>query len=1095
MTDAASPWHVLVVAPQPLGHDLATTLARCEALYDALEAQGDRVAIEWLRPATPEALLKRLAAERAPAPLLIYLDSPLGLEDGLPALSMEGEEQAARHLPWPALREALAQRDTGPTLLILGAGLAVERRAALAADASGVRLVALPQGLGADAARDCLAALLTALLAGRTLSQAVAEAQKAAPGEVWHVARDAERPWWPVNVTQASGVSKVIAFPSPDLAPAWRRLPAEPAPGALPPEPPHGFVGRAEAMWALERLLSSDAEESVVWLCGYAGLGKTTLAAHLARWLVRTGRFDRVVYTRLGGGCLPEVALHDLYVSLLGEAYRPGESDPLTALTETLDRTPTLILWDDIEAVLPTGEQPWPSAQMAAAHDLVIRLTNGAGRLILLANAPDLPAQAEALAPADQVYVLGEMAPQEAQALVDAMARPQPPAEPEVGALLLRLGGHPLALGILAPLLAAQGAEALLSALREALPGLEHGEARLRNQALEAALDRLWHEIPAEAQGRLAALGQFAGGFMEMLGREATGLEEGAWQAAMARLGAAQLVRRTPLPGLTVSYVTLHPALERYLRRRLTAAARAEAAPLYADAYRRLASWLPQLAARSEQVATILFRHELPNLLGAVEALLAAQEVELAMAQTQQLLPFLRRYGWRDTWNLTNSHIERVIQAITPAEGPLGRPGVRFLLNRSDQLIAAGRVADAGTLLQQLVARMGQEKGLSYSGDEATLDRGVATHRLARWMQSAGRPDLAVGLLQLAAQLLSEVTLPEAKRSLISALADQSGLLLALGQGDKAEEAAQRGLQLATVLQDTGVMGALQAQLGTIAMSRNEAPLARQRLLNAIDLLSPNPDDPTVATLWQQLGVLAWESSHDAAEADRCLAEASAWAARTGQHALQVRVETRRAEIEEATDRPEEAERRLIAAVDLCRQRDQIPELVSAGLTLAEHYVRRGLLDQALARAEEARLAAETGLRDKPWQAYAVLRQIAAARGDADQERHWRRQAQEAFVTSPESQLVRQQWASLIEAVAQACRGQALDVETAEQVEKLEAQPEWRDMAQAIWRVLGGERGEDLYDALDHLDAVVIQAILARIHAPKPPDGAEADAE
>lgn len=1107
MTHAAMPLHVLVVAPRPVGCDPAATLGRCEALYDALEVQGERVAIEWLRPATPEALLERLVSEGrkesaaqtpAPPPWVIYLDSPLSMQDGHPTWRMEDEEGAPCSLPWRALQEALGERHARPALLILGAGISADGQASdigASADASGVDLLALPQGLEGDAAREALTALFTALLAGRSLREAAAEAQKATLGEVWLRARDAEAPWLPLDLAQTSGLSKVIPFPSPELSPAWRRLPVEPAPGALPPEPSHGFVGRAAAMSALERLLSPEAEESVAWLCGYTGLGKTTLAAHLARWLVRTGRFSRVVYTRFTSGCLPEVALHDLYSCLLGEAHTPDQGDPLTALTEALDQTPTLILWDDIETVLPDGEQPWPAAQLAAAHDLIIRLTNGAGRLCLLANTPDLPAQAEALAPTDQVYVLTEMSSDEVHALTMVLARPHPPEVAEVEALLLRLGGHPLALCTLTPLLAAQGSELLLAALREALPGLERGEARLRNQALDVALDRLLQDLPAEAQERLAALGLFADGFMEMFGREVADLEAGPWEAALARLSAAQLLRRTPLPGLTVSYVTLHPALARHLRRRLTAATRAKVEPLFSDAYRRLLAWLPQLAARSQQVATILFRYECPNLLRGIETLLAAQEVELAMTQAQQLLPFLRRRGWRDTWNLINNRIERGIQDITPAEGPLGRPGVRFMLHRSDQLIAAGRVAEAGTLLQQLVARMGQEKGLSYSGAEAILDRGVATHRLARWLQSAGRPDLAAGLLQVATQLLSEVETPEAQRALVSALGDQSSLLLALGQGDKAEESAQRALQLATALQETGVMGALQAQLAAIAIARNDAPIARQRLLTAVDLLSSNPNDPTVATLWQQLGALAWEASHDATEAERCLAEASAWAARTGQHALQVRVETRRAEIEEATDRPEEAERRLIAAVDLCRQRDQIPELVSAGLTLAEHYLRRGRLDQAQARAEEARLAAETGLRDSPWQAYAVLRQIAAARGDADQERQWRRQAQEAFVTSPESQLVRQQWASLIEAVAQACHGQALDVETAEQVEKLEAQPEWREMARAIWRVLGGERGEELYDALDHLDAVVIQAILARIHASEAPEGAEADTD
>lgn len=1106
MTQTALPIHVLVVAPRPVGQDPSSATSRCEALYDALDAQGDQVVAEWLRPATAEALVQRLQDEGGQPIQVLYLDTPLWLDsDGL-AVRLETADGAEQSLAWAALQDALGERET---LLILGAGASAEAQSSLSSTAHPTRcdLIALPDGWRGEQARQAFLALFASLLAGQSLAQAVAEARadavvdpvaawlagqgpgtESAQAAAWLLAREPEAPWLTVDPAKAAGAGKVVQFPSPGLSPAWRRLAAEPSAAALPPEPPHGFVGRAEALAALERLLAKDADESVVWICGYEGIGKTSLMAHLARWLVRTGRFARVAYTTFAGGCLPEVALHDLGVCLLGEGFSLAQPDALAAIEDALDETPTLILWDDIESILPGGEHPLPAAQLAGLRDLASRLTAEAGRLCLIANAPGLPTQARDAAPTDRVYTVLPMSVDEASALVGATAmrlHRRLPTLSGVEAMVARLGGHPLALCALASLLAEQSADELLATLRQALPGLDDGEARLRNQALYIALDRVLQEAPAEARERLPGLGLLDAGFMEMLGRQIVGLDEGLWQAGMERLSAAQLLRTTPLPGLTVSYVHLHPALARHLGRKLTAAVRAEAEARLSGEYRRLLAWLPQLAARSGQVAEILFRCELSNLRQVVTVLLAGQELEAAMSHAQQVLPFLRRPGWRDTWNLMNAHIERAAQAIAPAEGPLGRAGVRFLLSQSEQLSVAGRVAESGTLLQQLTQRMSQENGLSYQGDEANLDRGVAMHRLGRLMQTAGRPDMALGVLQMAAELLGDVHLAEAQRALVSTLGDQSALLLAVGQGEKAEQASQAALQLATTLQETSVMGVLHAQLGAVAMARNDAVGAREQLLAAIELLAQNPEDSAVASLWSQLGALAWDTSHDAAEAERCLTQASTWAERTGQTPLRVQVEAQLADIEEATGRLPEAEARLLQTAEMCEARDYIPGQLSAEIALSEYYLRRHNLPQAKLHAEQARLVADNQPQGFPWQVYGLLRQIAEIEGVSDQERHWRRQEQEVFIASPESQLVRQQWAQLIEAVARACRGQAMDVETAERVEKLEAQPEWREMAQAIWRILGGERGEALYAALDHLDATVIHAIVERAEAPE----------
>jgi Mrp family chromosome partitioning ATPase len=66
--------------------------------------------------------------------------------------------------------------------------------------------------------------------------------------------------------------------------------------GSLPPAPAHRFVGRSRELLALERIL---AWKPYVVVRGAGGEGKTTLAVELARWLVRSGRFEAAAFVNL----------------------------------------------------------------------------------------------------------------------------------------------------------------------------------------------------------------------------------------------------------------------------------------------------------------------------------------------------------------------------------------------------------------------------------------------------------------------------------------------------------------------------------------------------------------------------------------------------------------------------------------------------------------------------------------------------------------------------------------------------------------------------------------------------------------------------
>ena len=154
------------------------------------------------------------------------------------------------------------------------------------------------------------------------------------------------------------------------------KLAVLPAPGGLPAEPENGWVGRAEELQAVESVLNDPARRGAVLVCGYEGLGKTTLVAHAARDLVRTGRYEHAVYTRLLGGNGSEVALYDLGRRLLGREWNLADKDAEERVMRARGEKPTLILWDHLETLL-TGENVLKDKNLAAYYDKIRLITRG----------------------------------------------------------------------------------------------------------------------------------------------------------------------------------------------------------------------------------------------------------------------------------------------------------------------------------------------------------------------------------------------------------------------------------------------------------------------------------------------------------------------------------------------------------------------------------------------------------------------------------------------------------------------------------------------------------------------------------------------
>ncbi|HMT94674.1 CHAT domain-containing protein [uncultured Thiothrix sp.] len=125
--------------------------------------------------------------------------------------------------------------------------------------------------------------------------------------------------------------------------------------GWLPETPAHTFIGRSRELLQVERLLE---QQPYAVLRGQGGIGKTTLAVELARWLVRSGRVDRAAFISVEDGYNRHVrAVVDvLGKQLVGDYYvvaeYPDLKQALQPIQRELENQRVLIVVDNVESLL-----------------------------------------------------------------------------------------------------------------------------------------------------------------------------------------------------------------------------------------------------------------------------------------------------------------------------------------------------------------------------------------------------------------------------------------------------------------------------------------------------------------------------------------------------------------------------------------------------------------------------------------------------------------------------------------------------------------------------------------------------------------------
>jgi hypothetical protein len=315
----ALPLRVLLVIARPEGTGFVDPRSVARGMLDALEPLGGAVQVDFLRPPTLKALddaLRQAETEKRPYHI-VHFDGHgvYHRQIGLGQLAFEHDDCSLDLVDADRLGALL--NECGIPLAVLNACQSAQGDQANPFSSVATRLLEAGVGgvlsmshsvLAVTAAR-FMAAFYGSLVGGLTVARAADEARRALVQDTRRhaVAASIEAPeevvtlhdWFlPVLYQQRADAAP---FPRRDVRSDDFSRPAEqgatevvttkkwPAaltdphvPGGLPPDPLHGFHGRAGELLRLECLFR---EHAVVVLHGFGGLGKTALAAEAGRWL------------------------------------------------------------------------------------------------------------------------------------------------------------------------------------------------------------------------------------------------------------------------------------------------------------------------------------------------------------------------------------------------------------------------------------------------------------------------------------------------------------------------------------------------------------------------------------------------------------------------------------------------------------------------------------------------------------------------------------------------------------------------------------------------------------------------------------------
>ena len=852
----------------------------------------------------------------------------------------------------------------------------------------------------------------------------------------------------------------------------------------MPPSPLGSFIGRGPERMELSQALAPSSQQKVLLLYGTEGIGKTALAVQVAHDLIANGRFAHTVYSSFAGGGNAEAALFELGSVLVGETFDINDDSKSMVIQQKLCLSPTLLIWDHLEALAPEGDAPISDLFFRSLVQLGIELVQDSdSRLILIADKP-----LDNFTMSHEIYSFPELKVLTADDAMQLLVSVAPAilSEEELQDIVKASGFQPIAINVLASLLHHFTLQQVFDLIDQAMPGARGAGLWGGLQTNDMVLGACWQTLTEPAQQGLNGLGIFSVGGMERLINQLEGLDAESWRRFRVLTTQAGLITQEQVEPLAIPYLRIHPALLHYALRHLTRETRTHLHAWYSGSYLGLLKWISEQEQRVGISLRFLLWRELPNFRRAFGLLLASQQLSFIQEYSQVFGYLIQPFGLLQEIQAIAEVIHTLMQTALPKEGPLSRPGILFLLDQVGKMIDSSKPADALAILKPICQRIERDDQLTYQGVEAKQDRARANHLLGKALTATGAHPLALGAMLRALKLYDELDSKTAARTdLLALLCDLTEMVMAGREYAQAGQIGERALLLATELNDVATLGRLNYELAVIAYNQGDKEHTKQYADSALQYLEPENNTGGQAEVWRLLATLSMQDGNSA-EACQQLQRALEWARQAEMPQIEADTLVRLGHVLVKEDRLAEAETSYMQALVLFQEHNARPAQATTEVSLGELLLKEGQIASARSHAEAARALAEgVGSIAQPWVIFDLLERIAIAEDDAERALVWRRRARESLAESPQADAIMARWRPLLQKLAAVCNGEVLDDETLANLEKMETEADNPELFVAIWRVLGGERGSVLYESLGMAQAVLVKRLLDGIGHPE----------
>lgn len=549
--DTSRGLRILLVVCRPVGTGFLDPRYTPEAILDALEDRPE-VSVDFCRPPTLLNLMDKLeAANRAGDSYhILHFDghgTTLAGEGGIGALCFEDLDGDLDLIRAPQLGDLISRYDI-PLVILEACRTATPAFAKDTVAGALLRhgvgsVLAMGYAVHVDFTRELMAGFYGAMNDGASIGEALQLARNrtyARPARrVRPVAESATvslRDWFVPQLYQGNEDPRPL--PTRPKSSKKRRQPTF---VGFPPEPRAGFQGRGYELHRLEQAVRSNR---CVVIHGAGGMGKTAIACESARWWVRTGLFpEGAVFVSLEGSSSPGRLIASVGDALAGTAFF-RKANARDWLQKELARRRLLLVWDNYEPVPPIFGATEGSHYDFA--ELIREWTQEGTRILVTSRSHHAGFESRA-------FPLGELTRSDGVMLligyldrlgVNRRERKQRNITPErLMGIVIRAGGHPLALELLAPHVAKLGPEVVINQLSSLLVNSEQHAEEAGNQSLFTSLQVSVENLPKAARLALPGISLLCGGCSTHLASDVVGLEGVAWERVLLDLERTGLVR------------------------------------------------------------------------------------------------------------------------------------------------------------------------------------------------------------------------------------------------------------------------------------------------------------------------------------------------------------------------------------------------------------------------------------------------------------------------------------------------------------------------------------------------------------------------